>query len=239
MITLASGNDKTQLEKMWQGVFLEEKAVTDTFFESIYDKAVTPIIKIDNEIVSSLFMLPCKIGDYEGKCVYCAMTAYAHRGKGYMKKLLDFSYDYCTQNGFDFLFLVPAEKSLFDYYKKCGFTEFGIGRVYTVNEAIPQKREMLKYEYTLEFDKDIRKYWESTCVIYGGVVTDFGLVFDDEEIVIRNAKGSYEDIPERYKKSGTVIKGDTSFGEDYYPAMIKAENKEIINTNCYIGITLE
>ncbi len=239
MITLADINDKTQLSEMWQSVFLEESSVTDSFFENIFDKTVTPIIKIDNEIVSSLFLLPCKIGEYEGKCVYCAMTSYTHRGKGYMKNLLDFSYEYCKENGFDFLFLVPAEKSLFDYYKSCGFTQFGISRVHAVSEAIPEKRELLKYDYSLEFDDDILEYWESACVIYGGEVTKFGLVFDDDQVIIRNAKGSYENIPEKYKKSGTIIKGNISFGEDYCPAMIKTENKEIINTNCYIGITLE
>jgi len=36
-----------------------------------------------------------------------------------------------------------------------------------------------------------------------------------------------------------VIKGNINFGEEYTPAMIKTENEEIKNMNCYIGITLE
>ena len=99
MITFAGKNDKTQLEKMWQSIFLEDTQVVESFFENVFDNAVTPVIKINSEIVSSLFLLDCKIGDYNGKCVYCAMTKYSERGKGYMKKLLDFSYDYCINNG--------------------------------------------------------------------------------------------------------------------------------------------
>ena len=98
MITFADNKDKAQLEKMWQSIFLEDNAVIESFFESVFDTTVTPIIKIDDEIVSSLFLLPCKIGNLNGKCVYCAMTKYSYRGKGYMKQLLDFSYGYCKEN---------------------------------------------------------------------------------------------------------------------------------------------
>ena len=239
MITFADKNDKTQLEKMWQSIFLEELPVTESFFESIYDAAVTPVIKIYGEIVSSLFLLDCRIGDYKGKCVYCAMTKYAHRGKGYMKKLLDFSYNFCKENNFDFLFLVPAEESLFNYYETCGFSEFGISRVHTINDTIPPEKELLKSDYEIEFDNSVTEYWAKACTIYGGEVDRFGLIFDDEETVIRNASGKYENIPEKYKKPGTIIKGNITFGEDYSPAMIKTENEKIKKIDCYIGITLE
>lgn len=239
MITFADRNDKTQLEKMWQSIFLEETQVVENFFQNIYDTTVTPVIKIDGEIVSSLFLLDCKIGEYTGKCVYCAMTKYAHRGKSYMKELLDFSYNYCKENSFDFLFLVPAEKSLFDYYKTCGFMTFGISRIHTVNDTIPPERELLKYECEIEFDSSVTEYWKNSCTIYGGEVNSFGLVFDDEETVIRNANGNYENIPEKYKKAGTIIQGNIEFGEEYSPAMIKTENEKIKNIDCYIGITLE
>lgn len=239
MITFADKNDKTQLEKMWQSIFLEDIQVVNEFFENIYDTTVTPVIKIDGEIVSSLFLLDCKIGEYNGKCVYCAMTKYTHRGKGYMKNLLDFSYEYCKENNFDFLFLVPAEKSLFDYYENCGFSKFGISRVHTINDTVPPHRDLLKCDYHIEFDSSVTEFWNKTCTIYGGEITDFGLIFDDEETVIRNAKGKYENIPEKYKKSGTIIKGNITFGEDYSPAMIKTENDKLKKINCYIGITLE
>ncbi len=239
MITFADRNDKTQLKQMWQSIFLEEIQVVENFFESIYDTTLTPVIKIDGEIVSSLFLLPCTIGEYKGKCVYCAMTKYAHRGKGYMKKLLDFSYDYCIENNFDFLFLVPAEKSLFDYYETCGFVPFGISRVHITDDTIPPERELLNCDCQIEFDSSVIEYWKNSCTVYGGEVNSFGLVFRDEETVIRNAKGNYENIPEKYKKAGTVIQGNINFGEDYCPAMIKTENDKIKYINCYIGITLE
>ena len=83
------------------------------------------------------------------------------------------------------------------------------------------------------------KYWENACIVYGGKATDFGLVFDDEETVIRNARGNYCDIPSEYKKTDIKVMGNISFGESYTPAMIKTENKTISNIDCYVGITLE
>ena len=239
MIEFATVNDKKELLSLWQMTFLEDSAVIENFFENIFPTIVTPIIRSDGEIASSLFLLPCQIGAFNGKCVYCAMTKYAYRGKGYMKQLLDFSYDYCEENNLDFLFLVPAEKSLFDYYKKCGFDDFGISRCYTFDDISPITRDNLQVECEIEFSDSVLKYWENSCVVYGGEVTDFGLVFDDEETVIRNSKTNFDHIPEKYKKSGVVIKGNINFGNDYTPAMIKTENKEIKNMNCYVGITLE
>ena len=239
MITFASIEDKKELQSLWQMTFLEDSQVIECFFENVFPTVVTPIIKINNEIASSLFLLDCKIGDYKGKCVYCAMTKYSHRGKGYMQELLNFSYDYCKENGFDFLFLVPAEPSLFDYYKKCGFEKFGIARTHTFDGATPEKQEKLNYQYELEFNKPIFDYWKNSCIVYGGEVTDFELIFADDEIVIRNAKCNFDEIPENYRKKDFVIKGDITFGDDYTPSMIKTENKEIKNSICYIGITLE
>lgn len=239
MIEFATINDKKELFSLWQMTFLEDSQVIENFFQNVFPTVVTPVIKIDGKIASSLFLLPCTIGRFNGKCVYCAMTKYDFRGKGYMKQLLDFSYDYCKEDNLDFLFLVPAEESLFDYYAKCGFEKFGKSRYHTLENTPPIEKDRLEYEYEIEFSESVLEYWKNACIVYGGEVTDFGLVFDDEETIIRNANGNYKDIPENYKKSGVMIKGDINFGEEYTPAMIKTENEEIKNTSCYIGITLE
>ena len=239
MIEFAKTNDKNELSSLWQMTFLEDSKVIEYFFNNVLKDVVTPVIKIDGEIASSLFLLPCKIGEYKGMCVYCAMTKYSHRGKGYMKELLDFSYNYCLEKGFDFLFLVPAEESLFDYYEKCGFNEFGISRRIILDATIPENKERLNYQYKIDFDSSIIDYWKNCCVVYGGEITDFGLVSRDDETVIRNAKGDFIEIPQDYKKEKTIIQGDISFGEEYTPAMIRTENKELLELDCYIGITLE
>ena len=239
MVEFASITDKKELQSLWQMTFLEDSSVIDSFFEGVFSTVVTPVIKVDNEIVSSLFLLDCNIGEHKGKCVYCAMTKYAFRGKGYMKKLLDFSYAYCKENGFDFLFLVPAEESLFDYYAKCGFQKFGIHRKHIFDDNTPTAKEKLSFQYEINFDEAVLRYWKNSCVIYGGEITSFGLCFDDDNLIIRNAQCNYESIPQKYKAVGNAIQGDITFGKEFSPAMIKTENENIKNINCYIGITLE
>ncbi len=239
MVEFAGIQDKKELQSLWQITFLEDYSVTEKFFNDIFQSVVTPIMRIDGKIVSALFLLPCNVGKYSGKCVYCAMTEYSHRGRGYMKELLDFSYSYCKENGFEFLFLVPAEASLFDYYEKCGFEKFGVSRTHTFGENPPVLGEKLNFQCELEFDNRVLAYWKNTCLVYGGKITDFGLVFDDDETVIRNACVEYSHIPEEYKKIGTVINGNIDFGEDYCPAMIKTDNEELKKVSCYVGITLE
>lgn len=239
MIRLADFSHKSELSKMWQSIFLEDYEVTDYFFEKLFESCTAPVLLVENEIAASLFLLDCQIGEHRGKCVYCAMTKYAHRGKGYMKRLLDFSYDYCLEKGFDFLVLVPAEKSLFDYYKKCGFENFGIRRRHIFNGVTPKALTPLDCECHLSFSDSIKEYWESSCVHYGGTKTDFGLVFYDDTTIIRNGKCDFDSIPVSLRKSGNIIEGDLTFGESESPAMIKCENEKIKNINCYIGITLE
>ena len=119
------------------------------------------------------------------------------------------------------------------------FREFRHKQNACFSENEPEEKEQIKFDCEIEFDDSVLDYWKNACVVYGGEVTAFGLVFDDEETVIRNAKGNYNDIPEKYKKTGVKIKGDINFGDIYTPAMIKTENEEIKNINCYIGITLE
>ncbi|MBR2455302.1 MAG: GNAT family N-acetyltransferase [Clostridia bacterium] len=239
MIDFADYSDRKALEGLWQSVFLEDSEITEYFFENIFGDTITPVIRVDGEIASALFLLDCTIGDYKGKCVYCAMTNYSHRGKGYMKTLLDYSYDFCCENGFDFLFLVPAEKSLFDYYKKCGFEKFGLRRSHTFDGATPEIKEKINFDCEFKFSSDIVEYWKNSCIHYGGEVTDFGLVFDDDNVIIRNAKCEFSNIPQEYKKNDIIIQGDINFGEDEHPAMIRTENKDIENLCCYVGITLE
>ena len=239
MIDFAGFSDRQALEDLWQSVFLEDSETTEYFFENIFGDTITPVIRVDGEIASALFLLDCTIGDYKGKCVYCAMTNYSHRGKGYMKTLLDYSYQFCCENGFDFLFLVPAEKSLFDYYKKCGFENFGLRRSHTFDGTSPEIKDKIPFDCELSFNKEIVEYWKNSCIHYGGKVTDFGLIFDDDNVIIRNANCELENIPEEYKKNSIIIQGDIDFGEDESPAMIRTENKNLEKLCCYVGITLE
>jgi predicted acetyltransferase len=53
--------------------------------------------------------------------MYACCTLPAYRGKGFMSVLIEESFQLATERGIEFLVLVPAEPSLYDYYSKFGF----------------------------------------------------------------------------------------------------------------------
>ena len=66
--------------------------------------------------------IPLKIGNKKGRYIYAVATDKKERGKGRSTALLEFLKEYIKENNEDFLILVPAQKTLFDFYQKRGFT---------------------------------------------------------------------------------------------------------------------
>ncbi len=78
-------------------------------------------LKVDGEIISMLFALPCRL-IYESQeksatYIYAAATAKKHQKKGYMSKLIKS----LTQDNNSFIFLRPANNSLIGFYERLGF----------------------------------------------------------------------------------------------------------------------
>ena len=267
MIRFADINDREELTNMWCEVFGEDREVADMFFERIFSDCFAPTVKADGKIVSALFLLPCKLGDFSGLCVYAAMTDKSFRGKGFMRKLLDFSDEFRKSKKLDFLFLVPAEKSLFEYYKKCGFEPLGtkqtidisdkFGDFDNVKKCSPREYRELRDGNTeniqrLKFSENIIEFWADTCCHYGGETVRCedacGLIFPDgDKTVIRDLTGSADGIKAilayAYKKYGsTQLYAEGMFdekAETVVCGMVRTDKREIFNNNYYIGTTLE
>ena len=62
MVEFANINDRKELSSLWQITFLEDSKVIEHFFNNVLKDVVTPVIKIDGEIASSLFLLPRSTG---------------------------------------------------------------------------------------------------------------------------------------------------------------------------------
>ncbi len=225
-----------QIGQMWQEIFDEDKKIIKLFFKDIYPFCRTVGVKEQGNVLSSLFLLPCRLGEYSGVCVYCAMTVPEQRGKGLMKELLDFSYKTVKEEGLDFVFLVPAEKSLFEYYGKCGFIPFGKKQTVSLNGNYPiygdiqdcsdeeyiRFRELnLKNTSELQFDCTAVKYWVSACRNYGGQAVKSNnacaLIFpNDDTVFLRDVTGCEKGIKSLF-----------SYAEGRYPnAQITAEGMD-------------
>lgn len=216
-------NKVNQLSFLWQSIFDEDKAVTKLFFENVYGICENPIIENNGEILSSAFLIPCEIGKYKGFYVYCALTRSEHRGKGLMAKVLSYADEIRQKSDCDFLLLVPAEKSLFDYYGKFGYVPFG----YTFSKEIPEEYNEIRAKYSsvrkfygteVSFPDCVIDYWAEAVKHYGGKIIEA-----DGNICLLGEK--LLDAKNGMKNNGI--------------AMIKTDIGELKNMPCYVGITLE
>lgn len=86
-------------------------------------KSSLKTLTVDGEIVSILFLLPCKIytesGCFKANYLFAAATDKRHRSKGYASSLIRQAIAEGTP-----IFLRPADESLQRFYEKLGFCKF-------------------------------------------------------------------------------------------------------------------
>ena len=121
-----SPNDKDEIAKLWQDIFHDSDEYTDLFFNRVYKPENTLVIKHNECIVSALQMIPypVKLNDTIIQAAYlCGL--YTHpleRGKGLMKTLMRYAMAEMKRRGYGLAIVIPAEPSLFIYYRNLGFT---------------------------------------------------------------------------------------------------------------------
>jgi len=76
----------------------------------------------EEKVLGMLSMLPVTLNGKKGRYIYAVATDEKARGKGISTKLLEFANEFIKKSGEDFSVLVPAEKSLFTFYQKRGYT---------------------------------------------------------------------------------------------------------------------
>ena len=117
--------DVSELKQLWKEVFGDSDEYLHTFFEKVYREENTLVHTENGKIVSALYMIPYKM-IIDGKMqdiiyLYALATDYKHRGRGIMSTLIEEAHKIGTDRGYTLSVLIPAEKSLFDYYRKFGY----------------------------------------------------------------------------------------------------------------------
>ncbi len=113
------------LKALWLKCFDDAPSVVDRFFENAVTPENTVALFYDETAVSVLYMVESTIKNngvnYKAFYIYAVCTDPDYRGRGLMKKSFDFLFRISKERGVDYLFLVPADESLFTMYKKLGF----------------------------------------------------------------------------------------------------------------------
>lgn len=132
MIKVCDLSDYEDIIRIWNEAFGDDREYILKFLDKFKDYVY--ILKKDAIIT----LLPVTLNDKKGHYVYAVAVDEDKRGMGLGKKLIEFA----KENMKDFLVLVPADKSLFDYYRKLGFSEnstIGIYDKTNTNEKISAK----------------------------------------------------------------------------------------------------
>lgn len=131
------------LTELWHKVFGDETDYISLFFDSVYRNSKV-FIKEDNfKTVSALYLLPCRLcyngESFNGFYLYAAATDPSYRKHGFMSSLINEAHMYARDEGADFIALVPASESLYDYYerfsyKRCMYKSYDV--IDALNEGV-------------------------------------------------------------------------------------------------------
>lgn len=113
---------------LWAEAFGDNYDDINYFLKSCKNKTALGYF-CDSKLVSMMFLVDCQIYEAKSKYIYAACTLESYKNKGYMSKLLGFS-----QEKFNSLVLIPANKELVEFYQKRGFTEKIMLNSLTFNE---------------------------------------------------------------------------------------------------------
>ncbi len=129
MFRMALERDRPGVIQLWQQVFGDEEPFISQCvrqfigWDNLY-VAVQPLTEnTADEVVGILSAVPSNIGIYKGVYLFALATEPEVRGGGIMSGLMGYAEKMEKDKGAKFAALIPAEKSLFDYYSKRGYTE--------------------------------------------------------------------------------------------------------------------
>ena len=109
-------DDREQIICLWNEVFHDSREDIEYFLDNCKNKRCLGFFENDT-LVSMLFLIDCKYGKLSGKYLYAVCTSKESRNKGFAGKLIEEAKGHMK----DFLWLIPANDGLFEYYAKYGF----------------------------------------------------------------------------------------------------------------------
>ncbi len=129
IIETAKKEDIPELKNLWREIFKDPDDYIENFFLHRMKLDHTFVGRENGEIVSTAYMLKSDLLSNSGKIIsafyMCGIsTREEYRGKGYSGKVIEVCFEHAREENADLCYLVPANRSLFDFYKKSGMVPF-------------------------------------------------------------------------------------------------------------------
>lgn len=249
------------LTRLWHYVFGDEEAYIDLFFKKAYfDSECFAEIK-DGEVISAFYLLKShvRIGGkiYHGRYLYAAATDKDFRGRGIMSKLLCEAESYVRGKELDFIALVPAEDSLYDYYGRFGYKQlmykYKIKNICRQIEDVNSTKVITKpdfYKYRSDNSCDM--------LFYNRTISNYAydcLGYFDKRVAFLSDKSYYINSQELFCGDGDekvcteLLKSldtglvfsncDLGLGEKIRNGMVLPINSQLENKEIYMNIALD
>ncbi len=219
-----------EIKKLWNLCFGDDEAFTELYFSKRYSDEVNLAIEENGNIISALQILPYPM-TFGGEIISTgyisgACTHPDHREKGAMKRLLLKSFARMQDNKVPLTTLIPAEKWLFSYYSKMGYTpvfEYS-NKTFTVEELKPSaeytiskytSQPFLQEEVYSFFDENMKK--RPCCIQHS--YDDFLVIMDDlklgnGELLIARSKEEIKGLLFCYAKENRLHVPELFFEND-------------------------
>lgn len=179
--------DEDGLKALWKTVFGDEDGYINSFFELLYKPGMARVSTDGDRIVSAAHILSLgelTDGDSSLPCsvIYALATLPEYRGQGRGRRVLEDA----VKSSSGPTLIVPAEPSLFDYYKSSGFTAYfnavelsgpdtgedleGSVTHATVRGYAALREELLRGVPHIDLSLPAIAFQERLCGMYGGAL---------------------------------------------------------------------
>lgn len=109
-------NSTDDIISLWKEAFGDSNEDILFFVNNLKNGECLAIYDDDEQIVSMLYFVDCRIDGVESKYIYAACTSKKCRSNGSMTQLLEW-----CKNNYNNICLIPANDGLIDFYKKRDF----------------------------------------------------------------------------------------------------------------------
>jgi hypothetical protein len=115
-------------KEIWKLCFGDSDSYIDFYFANRYNEDETVVLLYHGEITAMLTRIPVKMAisdsrSFKTSMFYAIATHPMYQGRGFATQLMDYCDQYPGTGKSDFSVLVPAKRTLFDFYRKQGFQD--------------------------------------------------------------------------------------------------------------------
>lgn len=135
----AEPSDRRQIINLWVKVFGDSEDVAARLLDDFAGEGNVYVAEESGKVVAQLLAVPCEAGSEKGAYLYGLATDPEYRSKGIMGQMMKYAEAQIAERGDTFFVLIPASRSLFDYYDAHGFKNMFLK---TANLDLTSDREL-------------------------------------------------------------------------------------------------